>query len=94
MDHLTLQRQIQQLKAVLAEKDERDLMIMKDLSNAHRELQERVLVLETSYEHVVKLLVHIQKETSLQVRLTISLITALVSAAVGFLIKLYVAPLL
>ncbi|MEM4360414.1 MAG: hypothetical protein QXT45_07800 [Candidatus Bilamarchaeaceae archaeon] len=83
-----LKRQVNELKQAVQEKDERDLLLMQDLSQTHRDLQERVLVLETSYDHIAKLLLHLQKELSIQTRISLGLLTAVVSALTGYAIKI------
>lgn len=83
-----LKRQVNELRRAVQEKDERDLLLMQDLSQAHRDLQERVLVLETSYDHIAKLLLHLQKELSIQTRISLGLLTAVVSALTGYAIKI------
>lgn len=86
---IMLQSDLRDVKERLMRNEERHVEVLKELAAFHKNLQERVLVLETNYEHVSKSLIQIQKETSLTARLLVGIVMAVVSAGVTFLLKYY-----
>lgn len=82
-----IQKEISILNEKFESKEQRDYELFKELTNTHKNLQERVIILETNLENISNTLISLKKDNSMQTKLIVGLVITIVGAIVGQFIK-------
>lgn len=86
---LLVQERVKILQELYTKKNEQDAKIFEQIADSHRDLTERLLVLEQSQKFLNDSLLKLQRDTSLQNKLLTAILFSIATGIISYLIKIY-----